>query len=159
MWRPSTQVTGPSAYQSAARYNPQPTEDQDAALKKTQPSHANRQNYKPTAIRWYFIVCQIVLLSAMMAIVAYASLRMPDSDSTAVIDEGSASRALKREPYDADGYGVLNLMARWAEKDAPTSVLVSRLDEPSATSFSHSEETPPGEVATLGPTELQSLQD
>lgn len=159
MWRPSRQVTGSSAYQSDARYNPQPTEDQDASLKNTQPSHVKRPNYKPTALRWYFIVCQIVLLSAMIAIVAYASLRMPDSDSTAVIDEGPTSRGLKREPYGADGYGTLNLLSRWDTKEGPTPVLVARLDEPSVTSLSPSEETLPDAVATLGPTELQSLQD
>lgn len=129
------------------------------ALKENPSRPAKRPNYKPTALRWYFIVCQIVLLSAMIAIVAYASLRMPDSDSTAVIEEESVGKALRREPYDADGYGAFNRLARRDDGNGPTPVLVPRLDEPTNTPSTLSEEDPPDAFATLDTTQLQSLQD
>ncbi|SPO04820.1 uncharacterized protein DNG_07505 [Cephalotrichum gorgonifer] len=169
MWRPSTQRrTDVSAYEYNTRYNLQPTEDREAALKKGDSSHSTeRPNYKPTALRWYFIVCQVVLLSTMIAMIAYARIRMPDSDSTATIEQRSnlVERALQIEPYNGGGVDSGPGSSSYDPCDAGSNTaapnLVPRLDEPSLTPFlaPRATETPSGVATSLDSSQRQSLQE
>jgi hypothetical protein len=77
-----------------ARYEPQATDD---ALWETNseklPTNRKKTFYRPTALRWYFIVGQIVFLLAVMGLVIWALIEMPNSDGTAKIIH-------KRNPID-----------------------------------------------------------
>ena len=172
MWRPFRRGANPSAYTHNTRYNPQPTEDRDAALQKGQAQPLRRPNYKPTALRWYFIVCQIVLLSAMIFLVAYARLRMPGSDSTAVIEGRSEGVRGHIQPgaYAADGSRSHNRRGTGTDGEdparrddgphpEPAPRLLPRLDEPLSTPFLAPRETPSDPTTTLAPSDLQSLHD
>lgn len=73
-----------AAYEYDAHYQPQPTDDrhyQEPAPRSPQ----KRPNYRPTPLRWYFIVVQIVLLIAVMGLVVWARIAMPDSDNAFTI--------------------------------------------------------------------------
>lgn len=92
MWRPSSTRPGEAtAYEYNTQYNLQPTEDHEEARNIAEQkgyvyTTGKRPNYKPTALRWYFISAQILMICIVMAIVAYARVKMPDSDSTATIE-------------------------------------------------------------------------
>lgn len=83
---------------AAYEYDIQATEDRHEDDEPTnsseEPRHAkdtpvwqsiNKPNYKPTALRWPFIGCIIVLLLVAMTLVIVADKKMPDSDADAVI--------------------------------------------------------------------------
>ncbi|KAJ4260605.1 hypothetical protein NW762_007348 [Fusarium torreyae] len=73
-------------YEYNARYEPQATDDAswDSNSEKF-PSRQKKANYRPTALRWYFIVGQIIFLTAVMGLVIWAKIEMPNSDGTAKI--------------------------------------------------------------------------
>src|SRR5689334_17985812 len=85
-------------------YNAQPTEDHEGRIaeyyapgrkfefRARRPSKKSA-NYKPTALTWPFIVAQICLLSIAMALVIYIRDSMPDSDSTAIIENRTLHNA------------------------------------------------------------------
>ncbi|RGP80206.1 hypothetical protein FLONG3_1740 [Fusarium longipes] len=77
-----------------ARYEPQATDD---ALWETNseklPTSRKKVFYRPTALRWYFILGQIAFLLAVMGLVIWALIEMPNSDGTAKIIH-------KRNPID-----------------------------------------------------------
>ncbi|KAH7173501.1 uncharacterized protein B0J16DRAFT_350283 [Fusarium flagelliforme] len=77
-----------------AHYAPQATDDTlwDTNSDKL-PSNRKKTFYKPTALRWYFIVGQIAFLLAVMGLVIWAMIEMPNSDGTAKIVH-------KRNPID-----------------------------------------------------------
>ncbi|CAI4217474.1 unnamed protein product [Parascedosporium putredinis] len=80
-----------TAYEYNTQYNLQPTEDHEEARNIAEQkgyiyTAGKRPNYKPTALRWYFISAQILMTCIVMAIVAYARVKMPNSDSTATIE-------------------------------------------------------------------------
>lgn len=77
-----------------ARYEPQATDDAlwDTNSEKL-PSNRKKTFYRPTALRWYFIVGQIVFLLGVMGLVIWALIEMPNSDGTAKIIH-------KRHPID-----------------------------------------------------------
>ncbi|KAM0431072.1 hypothetical protein ACHAPT_005710 [Fusarium lateritium] len=70
-----------------ARYEPQATDDTpwDRDGPKFPSSRQKRANYRPTALRWYFIVGLILCIMAVMGLVVWAELEMPNSDQTAKI--------------------------------------------------------------------------
>jgi CrcB protein len=69
-----------------ARYEPQATDD---VLWETNseklPTNRKKTFYRPTALRWYFILGQIVFLLGVMGLVIWALIEMPNSDGTAKI--------------------------------------------------------------------------
>ncbi|CAF3538565.1 unnamed protein product [Fusarium graminearum] len=69
-----------------ARYEPQATDD---VLWETNseklPTNRKKTFYRPTALRWYFIVGQIVFLLGVMGLIIWALIEMPNSDGTAKI--------------------------------------------------------------------------
>ncbi|KAK0656857.1 hypothetical protein B0T16DRAFT_400406 [Cercophora newfieldiana] len=86
-------------------YNPQPTEDREDGIPEDEDredqEHEHEQeakisenpalrriikipDYKPTPLRWPFIVTLAVLLCIAIGLIAYAQKAMPDSDSDAV---------------------------------------------------------------------------
>ncbi|KAB5584703.1 hypothetical protein GE09DRAFT_1165796 [Coniochaeta sp. 2T2.1] len=96
------------AEQTAYEYNIQATEDHEhdhgvvnlSAEKRRRP-RGKRPNYKPTALKWPFIVAQILVLVIAMGLIIWAEKAMPDSDSTAIIDplpsKGLPERSVKPE--------------------------------------------------------------
>ncbi|CAM1510196.1 Fc.00g005310.m01.CDS01 [Cosmosporella sp. VM-42] len=75
---------GAAAYESDARYQPQTTEDRQ--WNDNGPRHTQKKpDYKPTPLRWYFVLMQIVFLVIAMGLVVFARQEMPNSDSTAHI--------------------------------------------------------------------------
>ncbi|KAH8685043.1 hypothetical protein BGZ61DRAFT_323522, partial [Ilyonectria robusta] len=46
-----------------------------------------RPNYRPTVLRWYFVLMQIIFIMGAMGVVLWARQTMPNSDSTAVIED------------------------------------------------------------------------
>ena len=128
MWRPSsTRPRGISAYEYNTRYNLQPTEDQEEARdvaerKGYSTAFKKRPDYKPTALRWYFIVLQIILLCVMIAIVAYCRAKMPDSDNTATIEERSLN--LDWEAKEGLGMGVFKRREELAQTTGVDGLLI-----------------------------------
>ncbi|KAF4341083.1 hypothetical protein FBEOM_4953 [Fusarium beomiforme] len=69
-----------------ARYEPQVTDDASWDISSEKfPSGKKRTFYRPTALRWYFIIGQIAFLIAVMGLVVWALVEMPNSDGTAKI--------------------------------------------------------------------------
>ncbi|RBQ72635.1 hypothetical protein FVER14953_10343 [Fusarium verticillioides] len=69
-----------------ARYEPQATDDVSWDTNSGKfPSGKKRTFYRPTALRWYFIIGQIAFLLAVMGLVVWALIEMPNSDGTAKI--------------------------------------------------------------------------
>ncbi|RSL47154.1 hypothetical protein CEP54_013547 [Fusarium duplospermum] len=70
-----------------ARYEPQATDDSswDRDGPKFPSSRQKRANYRPTALRWYFIAGLILCIMAVMGLVVWAELEMPNSEDTATI--------------------------------------------------------------------------
>lgn len=173
MWRPSRPGGNTSAYEHNTRYNLQPAEDRDTALQKGPSQTSRRPNYKPTALRWYFIICQIVLLSVMIALVAYARLRMPDSDSTAVIEKRSegVGGSLYSDLHGVNGQWTYTCggsdtdagdpLTRRDERSHtdPALRLLPRLEKPPFTSYLAPRATPSAPTSTLGLSDIQFLQD
>ncbi|KAH6975123.1 hypothetical protein BKA56DRAFT_454642, partial [Ilyonectria sp. MPI-CAGE-AT-0026] len=54
-----------------------------------------RPNYRPTVLRWYFVLMQIIFIMGAMGVVLWARQTMPNSDSAAVI-EGKRSMEDRR---------------------------------------------------------------
>ena len=72
-----------SAFEYDARYQPQSTEDSDNAAKQVQ----KKSNYRPTPLRWYFIVVIIAILGVYMGLVIWARQAMPNSDNTFTLED------------------------------------------------------------------------
>lgn len=71
----------------SARYTQQPIRDGEWPSPGATPTKSQRRpNYRPTPLRWYFILAQIFFLLVLMALVMWARQGMPDSDSTATIE-------------------------------------------------------------------------
>ncbi|RSL54482.1 hypothetical protein CEP53_007424 [Fusarium sp. AF-6] len=70
-----------------ARYEPQATDDSswDQEGPKFPSSRQKRANYRPTALRWYFIAGLILCIMAVMGLVVWAELEMPNSEESATI--------------------------------------------------------------------------
>ncbi|RSL95949.1 hypothetical protein CEP52_011775 [Fusarium oligoseptatum] len=70
-----------------ARYEPQATDDSswDRDGPKFPSSRQKRANYRPTALRWYFIAGLILCIMAVMGLVVWAELEMPNSEESATI--------------------------------------------------------------------------
>ncbi|RSL80254.1 hypothetical protein CEP51_006706 [Fusarium floridanum] len=70
-----------------ARYEPQATDDSswDREGPKFPSSRQKRANYRPTALRWYFIAGLILCIMAVMGLVVWAELEMPNSEESATI--------------------------------------------------------------------------
>lgn len=70
-----------------ARYEPQATDDSswDRDGPKFPSSRQKRANYRPTALRWYFIAGLILCIMAVMGLVVWAERQMPNSEETATI--------------------------------------------------------------------------
>ncbi|KAF5666373.1 hypothetical protein FHETE_6257 [Fusarium heterosporum] len=71
-----------------ARYGPQATDDaswDSHSDKFTSGNDRKKTFYRPTALRWYFIVGQIAFLLGVMGLVVWALVEMPNSDATAKI--------------------------------------------------------------------------
>ncbi|KPM39912.1 hypothetical protein AK830_g6658 [Neonectria ditissima] len=87
-WNEAQYQTQPTRDQhwNEAQYQPQSTEDRywDDGLTK-HPVPRKRANYKPTPLRWYFVVLLITALMAVMGLVVWARQAMPDSDNSAII--------------------------------------------------------------------------
>ncbi|KAL7764382.1 hypothetical protein ACKLNR_005527 [Fusarium oxysporum f. sp. zingiberi] len=84
-----------------ARYEPQATDDVswDASSEKF-PSGEKRTFYRPTALRWYFIIGQIAFLMAVMGLVIWALIEMPNSDGTAKIIHKRSNNGNPNFPRD-----------------------------------------------------------
>ncbi|KAL6399087.1 Zonadhesin [Ilyonectria robusta] len=70
-----------------AQYHPQSTDEErqwDDGITK-QPVPRKRPDYRPTPLRWYFILGLITCLMVIMGLVVYARQSMPDSDNDAKI--------------------------------------------------------------------------
>ncbi|KAK0630245.1 hypothetical protein B0T17DRAFT_506730 [Bombardia bombarda] len=77
------------------KYSPQATEDQDDDIRENatkegrwplKESHSIKTpDYKPTPLRWPFIIGVVVMLCVSIALIVYAAKAMPDSDSDAEI--------------------------------------------------------------------------
>ncbi|KAM6524921.1 hypothetical protein FALCPG4_010496 [Fusarium falciforme] len=78
---------GVNASAFGARYEPQATDDSswDRDRPKFPSSRQQRANYRPTALRWYFIAGLIICIMAVMGLVVWAELQMPNSEETATI--------------------------------------------------------------------------
>ncbi|KAK7417884.1 hypothetical protein QQZ08_011465 [Neonectria magnoliae] len=87
-WNQAQYQTQPTQDQhwNEAQYQPQSTEDRywDDGLTK-HPVPRKQPNYKPTPLRWYFVVGLITALMAVMGLVVWARQAMPDSDNSAII--------------------------------------------------------------------------
>ncbi|KAH6893435.1 hypothetical protein B0T10DRAFT_510127 [Thelonectria olida] len=72
-----------AAYEYDAQYQPQSSDERvwDDGIAK-QPVPRKAPNYKPTPLRWMFIACLILSIMALMALVVWAKLAMPDSDNS-----------------------------------------------------------------------------
>ncbi|CAJ0550643.1 Ff.00g105730.m01.CDS01 [Fusarium sp. VM40] len=71
-----------------ARYEPQATDDDSWDNRSDKfPSNNGKKKafYRPTALRWYFILGQIAFLMAVMGLTIWALIEMPNSDGTAKI--------------------------------------------------------------------------
>lgn len=73
-----------SAYEYKASYEPQPVHDRHVDLPQ---GSQKRPNYRPTVLRWYFVLMQIIFIMGAMGVVLWARQTMPNSDSTAVIED------------------------------------------------------------------------
>ncbi|KAF4461776.1 hypothetical protein FALBO_11432 [Fusarium albosuccineum] len=56
-----------------------------AASQVAPPSRHDKPCYRPTPLRWYYIVCLILFILTLMGLVTWAELGLPDSDGTAKI--------------------------------------------------------------------------
>ncbi|KAF4497843.1 hypothetical protein FAGAP_6010 [Fusarium agapanthi] len=83
------------------RYEPQATDDVswDTSSEKL-PSGKKRTFYRPTALRWYFIIGQIAFLLAVMGLVFWALIEMPNSDGTAKIIHKRSNNVNPNFPRD-----------------------------------------------------------
>ncbi|KAF7557703.1 hypothetical protein G7Z17_g440 [Cylindrodendrum hubeiense] len=72
-----------SANEYSASYDPQPMHDRHVDLPQ---GSQKRPNYRPTPLRWYFVLLQMIFIMGAMGVVLWARQSMPDSDSTAVIE-------------------------------------------------------------------------
>ncbi|KAF4980303.1 hypothetical protein FZEAL_3674 [Fusarium zealandicum] len=92
-----------SAYGSNARYEPQATDDTswDHIAPEFPSAQRKKANYRPTPLRWYFIVLQIAFILGVMGLVVWADQLMPNSDGTAkIINKRSADKPA--EPRDVE---------------------------------------------------------
>ncbi|KAI5457762.1 hypothetical protein BGZ63DRAFT_393749 [Mariannaea sp. PMI_226] len=72
-----------AAHQYDAQYQPQSSDERlwDDGFQK-RPVPQKPPNYRPTPLRWYFIVSLIISIIALMALVVWAKLAMPNSDTS-----------------------------------------------------------------------------
>ncbi|KAJ9132990.1 Zonadhesin [Pleurostoma richardsiae] len=109
---------------SAYQYNVQATEDYEQFRdrldrnKEVLRPRGSRGNYRPTPLRWPFILCQIILLCGAIGVIVYVDKAMPHSESTVEI-EGRAV-AMRRDENTTS-----TLDGSIASSDAAVTSLVS----------------------------------
>lgn len=90
------------AHEYDARYEPRATDSRASwsdGASTLPPSPRKKGNYRPTPLRWYFILFHVLLLMAVMGVVIWAKKEMPHSDSTAVIEH---KRSEPQQQYKRD---------------------------------------------------------
>ncbi|KAF7559438.1 hypothetical protein G7046_g4727 [Stylonectria norvegica] len=67
-----------------AQYQPQAQSTEDRRWDDNAPRNLHkRPNYRPTPLKWYYVLVQIIALMAAMGVVLWARQDMPDSDNSA----------------------------------------------------------------------------
>ncbi|KAF4454698.1 hypothetical protein F53441_2776 [Fusarium austroafricanum] len=86
-WKTSTVIIAMYSNQAGGntRYKPQATDEASWDNSEKFPSNKKRTFYRPTALRWYFVIGQIAFLMAVVGLVTWALIEMPNSDGTAKI--------------------------------------------------------------------------
>lgn len=88
MFQPTDPRVEPTAYE----YNRQAIEDIDdrqsavQGFQKRAHLRGKKPNYRPTPLRWPFILTLIFLICVAIGLVVWAEKAMPNSDSTAIVD-------------------------------------------------------------------------
>ncbi|KAH7155999.1 hypothetical protein EDB81DRAFT_756514 [Dactylonectria macrodidyma] len=83
-----------SFYEYNTSYTPQAMHDQHVDLPR---ASRKRPNYRPTSLRWYFVLAQILFIMAAMGVVVWARIAWPDSDNSAVIEHKRSTRGDRSE--------------------------------------------------------------
>lgn len=86
-----------------AQYHPQSTDEErqwDDGITKL-PVPRKRPDYRPTPLRWYFILGLITCLMVIMGLVVYARQSMPDSDNDAKIQHKRWASDLDKSQLEA----------------------------------------------------------
>ncbi|KAK1767228.1 hypothetical protein QBC33DRAFT_619924 [Phialemonium atrogriseum] len=97
MFQPTDPRVEPTAYE----YNRQAIEDIDdrqsavQGFQKRAHLRGKKPNYRPTPLRWPFILTLIFLICVAIGLVVWAEKAMPNSDSTAIVDHPGTPPRMK----------------------------------------------------------------
>ncbi len=95
---------------TAYQYNVQAVEDHELLHEaveagKQPPPPPRAGSYRPTPLRWPFIICEILLLCCALGLIVYALLSMPGSDSTAHIQQARSIVMRRSEANSSSSAG------------------------------------------------------